>query len=216
MDLPVVRRARESDADAIAAIHREQFASHSVSRLPFHLASRLFAQYVLHKTVLVASRPKNDDEVLAYLVGGRVAVLDRARQRFTLENLRELSLVGLRVAKVSAALRRGRALLLPSRRRPDDDAASWQLRYIAVRSDAKRLGIASALVRAFEASIPDAPGYHAWALSQRPGVLHFYERLAFVPEKRTGAHVLLVRRFCEDRVAVGETKPRMILPSVLR
>lgn len=192
MNGPVIRRAEAADAVTIAAIHREQFPRHDVSRLPQRLSSQLFANYVRDCTVVVAAGTESG-EVLGYALGGRVDSLNLVRLHFALRYLALLSLSAWRIGGVRAMLRRCAALLRPTSDIAGLQDTSWQLRYIAVRGDVQRRGIASHLLTLFEASINSALRYHAWVLQDRLDVVPFYERHAFVAEASVGPHMRMVK-----------------------
>lgn len=186
--------ACETEFAAVVQIHRAQFPTHFVSRLSKNSAARLFRSYVTEGCPLLIARSSNGD-VLGYALGGHVGRLDRARRRFVRKNAASLAAGLLRgaggqlvAAQVARSLSLGKKPAPPS-------STPYQLRYIAVRADAKRLGIASQLLSAFEAAIAPARSYHAWVLETREYAMDFYRRRSFTPETTLGRQVRMVKSF---------------------
>ena len=189
---PSIRRAMNVDAGAIATLHRGQFPRHSVSRLPLRLASRLFACYMRDCIVFVATGAGSGD-VIGYVLGGNVDVLDRARLHFTLDNLPGLAMAALRNTSPSTIYRYCALLLGMSSNADLPATTNVQVRYIAVRPDARREGVGSRLIASFEGAISPATAYHVWVSRNSPEAVGFYESLAFVEEAYSGAHLRMIK-----------------------
>jgi GNAT superfamily N-acetyltransferase len=179
---------------AVVEIHRAQFPSHFVSRLSKASAARLFRAYVAEDCPLLIALTSSGD-VLGYILGGQVARLDRARRRFIRRNAASLATGLLRgsggrivAGQLAQAMGLGKKTAPPS-------STPYQLRYIAVRTDALRLGIASQLLSGFEAAIAPARSYHAWVLETRSYAMEFYRRRSFVPETTLGRQVRMLKKF---------------------
>ena len=148
----------------------------------------------MHDSVVLVATQPGTDEVIGYVLGGHVDLLDRARLHFTLGNLPGLALAAIRNTSPSTIYRYCALLLGMSSKAEFPAGTDVQVRYIAVRSDARRDGVGSRLIASFEASIAPEPAYHAWVSRDSAAAMRFYEGLAFVEEATTGAHVRMIKQ----------------------
>lgn len=73
-------------------------------------------------------------------------------------------------------------------------AGPYQLRFIAVEGHARGRGVGSALLKAFEASLPKGGSYHAWTMQGAHGAEKFYLDRGFRRDLTLNGHVRLTKR----------------------
>lgn len=171
---PVVGPPQIGDFAAVAALFRQAFPKHPVSRLPLPVALDFFASHARDSHFFVARG--NRGEVLGFAIGGEAAQLDACRRAFIRAHVLDLLTASLNDRSFFRALR---VRMFSPFKRPDAAASPYQLRFIAVDPAARRLGAGIALLRHFEAALPPQSCYHAWTLAGPNGATAFYEACGF-------------------------------------
>lgn len=186
---PPVEIARiESAPDAeIVRIFRTAFPQHPISRLSPALTASMLAAFAADATFLAALDARTGENV-GFAVGGEAFQLNRARMKFIRRHF-------LRIAGASARSgnlwRLARARVRRTKRVPPAQDAPYQLRLIAVSPAARSAGVGSALLRAFEATLPRGASYHVWILASNAQAERFYRMHGAAPDLEVDGHVRL-------------------------
>lgn len=181
---------RGSPGPKLVSIFKHAFEAHPAALLNDELTRAFLSAFARRATFLVARDSVRGAE-LGFAVGGDAAVLDDARARF-------IRRYGWRLAG-SLLVRRLSTRVLLARirvRRPIRGAifAPYQLRFVAIEPQARRMGVGTLLLAAFERTLPFGSTYHAWTLEGSHGAEKFYLRNGFTRGANVNGHVRMWKR----------------------
>ncbi len=184
-----VIRSRAPASAAIVGMFAQSFPHHPISRLQPSLAGAFLSAFARSATLFVARDDANAE--VGFLIGGDTATLDRTRAQFIRAHAWHIAAASTRDASLRRLLM---PRLKPAKSFGSAPYAGHQLRFIAVASDARGLGVGSRLGSAFEETLPDVPGYHTWTMCGARGAEGFFSRLGFEPDITIGTHLRMWRR----------------------
>jgi GNAT superfamily N-acetyltransferase len=174
------------DADVVDLFCRA-FPAHPAARLGLRVAGALLSAFSENAAMFVAR--DRGGVLLGFLVGGETAALDGARVQFVRRHALRIAAAYLRAGGVRRLAADVAERFRAPAARPVRERNDFQLRLIAVSPAARRAGVGTLLLEAFEAMLPPQSSYHAWTLAGSTGAEAFYQSLGFDKDVSLGAHV---------------------------
>jgi GNAT superfamily N-acetyltransferase len=182
-------RVRTAPSEAVVRLFKQAFPRHPASDLQDALAAEFLAGFARTATLLVARDASRDLDV-GFLIGGHASILDRARKRFIFSNAPRLIVLSLRNGALMRAIM---ARMSDPKPQTPLKQLPYQLRYIAVSPQLRGSGVGTLLLDAFEQTLPEGAGYHAWTLSGTHGAEGFFRAHGFVREFALDGHLRMCR-----------------------
>ena len=190
-----LRSAENLDLAGVAALHKRQFSDHFLGQYSECVLDYFYAALLGSSIFLIA---EEEGRLLGFVVGGDGAALGAAKRRFAVRVTVRAALETVVRPRLWRPAGARLATLVRGGGGSGGSSVATRLLSIAVDEDAKGMGVAAALVRAFEAALTPGTLYGLSVLSDNVRAVGFYLKMGFAVEKESGGTTYFVRHADAD------------------